>query len=235
MTSDSCTKIRIKICGITLPEQAVAIAQLGISTLGFICVKPSPRYIEPSRIAQIVAVLDQDSDQDSSPERPMPQRIGVFAQADLETIQATVTEGRLSGVQLHGDESLEICQTVRAALPAVELIKAIRVRSPQDLDQAREFGAIVDTLLLDAYDPKLLGGTGHRIDWQWLREFRPACPWLLAGGLNPENIAEALSLLSPNGIDVSSGVECWDGTGKGRSPGNKDIDAVKRLVLAIGA
>jgi phosphoribosylanthranilate isomerase len=79
----------------------------------------------------------------------------------------------------------------------------------------------VDALLLDAYHPHLLGGTGKTLDWETLQQFRPSCPWLLAGGLTPENVIDALSLLQPSGIDLSSGVE--------RSPGDKDLGKVARL------
>jgi phosphoribosylanthranilate isomerase len=205
--------LRVKICGITDAEQATAIAALGITTLGFICVRNSPRWIAPESIRAISQALETAA--------PGTRRIGVFAQADLATLDRTVALGRLTGVQLHGDESLEFVQAVRAALPEVELIKAVRVRDGADLAFAERFAATVDGLLLDAYHPQMLGGTGHRIDWQILQQFRPAVPWLLAGGLNPDNVVEALSLLQPGGIDLSSGVE--------HSPGDKDLAKVKML------
>jgi phosphoribosylanthranilate isomerase len=230
--------MRIKICGITQLEQAIAITKLRgrggsegdrrqVTALGFICVASSPRYIAPREMGALVTGL-------RSATRSLPQRIGVFAQAGWEQIDSTVREGQLSGVQLHGDESLEICAEVRDRLnalnqalshtgqPGIELIKAVRVRSPQDLDTARRFAPLVDTLLLDAYHPHMLGGTGHTLDWGLLDGFDPGCPWLLAGGLKPENIAAALASVTPAGIDLSSGVE--------RSPGDKDIDAVQRLL-----
>ncbi|NJR69307.1 MAG: phosphoribosylanthranilate isomerase [Synechococcales cyanobacterium CRU_2_2] len=227
--------LRIKICGITQPEQAIAIANLRASSepdgdrpgwdhrvtaLGFICVEASPRYIEPQAIGTIVEGLRTHTVN-------FPQRIGVFAQASLAQIQTTVEQGQLSGVQLHGDESPETCAQVRALLiqmgrPEIELIKAVRVRSPQDLDTAGRFASLVDTLLLDAYHPHILGGTGHSLDWAMLDRFQPGCPWLLAGGLKPDNIEAALARVAPAGIDLSSGVE--------RSPGDKDIQAVGRLL-----
>lgn len=227
--------LRIKICGITQPDQAIAITQLQerdrqhrlrqVSALGFICVEKSPRYIAPKDIGAIVDALQQDAPR-------LPQRIGVFAKANLEQIQTTVAQGLLSGVQLHGDESLEFCQQVRQGLAEagysdVELIKAVRVRSPEALEDAKTFATAVDTLLLDAYHPQILGGTGHTLDWGMLQSFNPGCPWLLAGGLKPENIATALATLNPAGIDLSSGVE--------KAPGDKDIDAVQRLLHNIAA
>ncbi len=227
--------LRIKICGITQPEQAIAITQLQerdrlnqlrqVSALGFICVEKSPRYIAPERIGDIVDALKQDAPR-------LPQRIGVFAKASLEQIQTTVEQGQLSGVQLHGDESLEFCQQVRQRLAKmdrsdVELIKAIRVRDAEALDAAQAFATVVDTLLLDAYHPQILGGTGHTLDWAMLQAFAPGCPWLLAGGLKPGNIATALETLNPAGIDLSSGVE--------HAPGDKDIEAVQQLLHNIAA
>lgn len=205
--------LRVKICGITQADQAIAITDLGIGTLGFICVRKSPRWIEPEAIGAIAHGLKTHS--------PATRRIGVFAQAELPMLLHTVEIGQLTGVQLHGDESLEFAQQVRAALPNVELIKAVRVRDGGDLALAERFAGTVDALLLDAYHPTQLGGTGHQIDWEILRQFRPAVPWLLAGGLNPENITEALDLLKPGGIDLSSGVE--------HLPGDKDLARVKKL------
>jgi phosphoribosylanthranilate isomerase len=206
--------MRIKICGIMKPDQGAAIVQLGIDSLGFICVPSSPRYVTPAQIATIGQAL---------PAVGYPvKKIGVFANADLGTIAATLAEGQLTGIQLHGDESIAFCQQARINLPGVELIKAIRVRDQADLERAKSYSAIVDYLLLDAYHPEQLGGTGQAIDWAMLAQFQPDCPWLLAGGLRPDNIAQALAQLKPNGVDLSSGVE--------HSPGDKDLQKVALLV-----
>lgn len=202
--------MRVKICGITKPEQGQAIAQLGATALGFICVQASPRYVAPKQIRLIVEPLMAKVD-----------RIGVFANATLADIIQIVAEAGLSAVQLHGSESLEFCERLRESLPAVEILKALRVRTPTCLTQAATYTRCVDTLLLDAYHPHLLGGTGKTLDWVMLQQFRPPCPWLLAGGLTPDNVLVALSELQPSGIDLSSGVE--------RSPGDKDLDKVAQL------
>ncbi len=209
--------LRIKICGITNPEQARAIAELGATALGFICASQSPRYVTPQQIGDIVGGLPLDP----TTGRISCDRIGVFVNADLATIQQTVAIGQLSGVQLHGDESPDFCAQLRDTLPPVELIKAFRVRSASTLAAIQTYETSVDTLLLDAYDPNLAGGTGHTIDWQALQEFRPRQPWFLAGGLTPANILTALRQLRPHGIDLSSGVE--------QSPGNKDLTKVAQL------
>jgi phosphoribosylanthranilate isomerase len=206
--------MRVKICGITQADQAVAIAHLGATALGFICVPASPRYLIPDRIAAISEAL-KDTIQ-----RPL-ETVGVFADADIETLEMAVKTGQLSTVQLHGNETPEQCREIRQQLPGTALIKALRIRSAEDLAQATRFEPEVDGLLLDAYHPHLLGGTGKTLDWASLKSFRPACPWLLAGGLTPENVAQALAQLSPDGIDLSSGVET--------APGIKDLNQVKRL------
>lgn len=207
--------MRVKICGITKPDQGRSIAQLGASSLGFMCVRRSPRYVEPEQIKAIVAVLPADA------RGNRVDRVGVFADAALDEICRVVAVADLSAVQLHGGESPQFCQQLRSVLPGVEIIKALRIRDAEALAQSALYQTHVDTLLLDAYDPNLLGGTGRTLDWSSLRTFRPNCSWLLAGGITPENVQDALSLVHPDGIDLSSGVEL--------APGDKDLQKVARL------
>jgi phosphoribosylanthranilate isomerase len=202
--------MRVKICGITKPEQGQAIAQLGATSLGFICVQASPRYVTPRQIRAVVEQLLVSVD-----------CIGVFANADCEQICQIVTEAGLSAVQLHGNESPQFCRTLRQSLPGIEILKALRVKTQECLERAGTYASCVDTLLLDAYHPQLLGGTGKTLEWVMLQQFCPSVPWFLAGGLAPDNILDALSMLQPDGIDLSSGVE--------RSPGDKDLDKVAHL------
>lgn len=209
--------MQVKICGITQVDQAIAIAHQGATDLGFICVAQSPRYVPPDRIAAIVQAL--------SAVQLRVNTVGVFANATTADVLAVVAQTGLSAVQLHGTESLEQCQQVRSQLPHTRLIKAIRVRSQADLDLALAYAAAVDALLLDAYHPDQLGGTGLTLDWRSLETFAPPCPWLLAGGLRPANIGQALTTLAPQGIDLSSGVE--------HSPGVKDLALVQQLFVQI--
>ncbi|PPS40353.1 phosphoribosylanthranilate isomerase [Chroococcidiopsis sp. TS-821] len=209
--------MRVKICGITKPEQAQAIAQLGATALGFICVPASPRYISTTQIQAIVSQIPRHV-----------ERIGVFANTSSEEIYQVAVTGDLTGIQLHGDESPEFCTELRQVLPAgVEIIKALRVRDSQALAQANLYTDCVDTLLLDAYHPHMLGGTGKTLNWTTLQQFCPSCPWLLAGGLTPENVSDALNQLKPHGIDLSSGVE--------RAPGDKDLAKVAQLFQQLAA
>jgi phosphoribosylanthranilate isomerase len=203
-------KMRIKICGITNLEQAIAIANLGATAIGFICFTKSPRYVKAESIREIADLFPKEID-----------RIGVFVNADIQEISSVVREGNLTGVQLHGDESPEFCQQLRRELPEIEFIKALRIKTPESVSEAEVYFNCVNTLLLDAYHPQLQGGTGKTINWEILKQFNSPLPWLLAGGLTPDNIQDALRQVKPMGIDLSSGVE--------RSPGDKDLDKVARL------
>jgi phosphoribosylanthranilate isomerase len=202
--------MRIKICGITQPEQGKAIASLGATALGFICVPATPRYVNSTQIRAVGEHLPENID-----------RIGVFANSSAEEICQIVAAAGLTGVQLHSDESPEFCYQLRSMLPHVEIIKALRVRSDRVQAQAERYSNCVDALLLDAYHPQQLGGTGKTLDWKTLQQFQSSCPWLLAGGLTPDNILDALKQVNPSGIDLSSGVE--------RVPGDKDLDKVAQL------
>ena len=207
--------MRVKICGIKAVEQGKQIASLGADSLGFICVEKSPRYITPQRIREIVNHLPEKVD-----------KVGVFADHNLAEIISVVREANLSAIQLHGAESPDFCRQLREAIPKnIELIKAFRIKDSNSLGTTLQYKDIVDTLLLDAYHPQILGGTGHTINWQDLIQFQPTQPWLLAGGLTPDNIKDALSDLKPNGIDLSSGVE--------RSPGDKDLAKVAQLFAEL--
>lgn len=230
--------MRIKICGITKAEQAREITQLGVATLGFICVPSSPRFISIDQILTIVKQLPEKT-----------EKIGVFANTTVNHIYQTVIDSELTGVQLHGDESPEFCENVRQLLPQTEIIKALRVKNLDTLIQSEIYFDSVDTLLFDAYHPDKLGGTGKTIDWQILQQFNPRLPWFLSGGLTPDNIRIALQNFMPNftsiklppnninsdnliannciGIDISSGVE--------RAPGDKDLTKIRQLLDNISA
>ena len=214
--------MRVKICGITQPKQGSAIAQLAQTksktspneitlALGFICVERSPRYVTPQQIKTIVEQLPANID-----------TVGVFADATLETIVKAIAVANLTAVQLHGTESPDYCRQLRQVIPSgIEIIKAFRIQTPNSLTETTAYLDCVDTLLLDAYHPQMLGGTGKTLNWSDLEQFKPLLPWMLAGGLTPDNIKDALSRLKPDGIDLSSGVE--------RSPGDKDINKVTKL------
>ena len=152
----------------------------------------------------------------------------MFADHSLAEIAKVVEEANLTSVQLHGKESPDFCDRLRQAIALdIEIIKAFRIKTADSLKETAKYSSCVDTLLLDAYHPQMLGGTGETIDWQDLKDCKPSLPWVLAGGLTPDNVTEALSRLQPDGIDLSSGVE--------RSPGDKDLDKVAELFKAIAS
>ena len=208
----------VKICGLIQPEQAVAIARLGANAIGFIGVRSSPRYVTPLQMQAMSQALIAGSLTDV-------ERVGVFVDATLATLTEAVKIGQLTTLQLHGEETPQACADIRHAYPNLKIIKAFRIRSEADLSSTSRYDGIVDALLLDAYHPQLLGGTGKTLPWQSLKGFQPGEPWILAGGLTPENVLEALANLSPNGIDLSSGVEI--------SPGNKSLAKAKQLFAAL--
>jgi phosphoribosylanthranilate isomerase len=212
--------LRVKICGLTQPDQAQAIVAMGADALGFMCVPVSPRYVSPAVIATITAALPTQT----LSHQPLA-KIGVFANATLACILETVAVGQLNGVQLHGQESPSFCRQLREQLPEVELIKAFRIKTVASVETTARYADVVNTFLLDAYSPQALGGTGIPWDWAMLQSFTPQRPWFLAGGLNPSNVSEALHTLRPDGIDLASGVES--------APGDKDLTLVSRLFSAL--
>ncbi|MCS5692679.1 phosphoribosylanthranilate isomerase [Cyanobium sp. FGCU-6] len=216
MEPESGCRPRLKVCGLRQPDQARAVASLGVDAMGVIGVAGSPRFVAADERASVFAAMAAGS----------PGCQGVLVVADpSDDDLATLAAGHGHAVvQLHGQESVERCAVLRERL-GLPLWKAVRVRSPQDLDAALAYAAVVDALLLDAWVPDQLGGTGHRIPIEWLEDFAPPLPWWLAGGLSPERLPEVLRRLQPQGLDVSSGVE--------DAPGVKNLGRVRALVAAL--
>lgn len=184
---------KIKICGITNIDDAVKATQLGVDLLGFNFYPKSPRYIEPQQAEKIIRKLPAFVD-----------IVGVFVNADADTIRKTAGDLMLDWVQLHGDENPEFCTQLNN-MPA-QIIKAVRIKNGNDIEYAKNFAA--DALLLDAYNPSLYGGTGRRFDWSTLPELTGHIlgRTFLAGGINPENVIEAIGY-GFYGIDICSGIE----------------------------
>ena len=206
--------MRIKICGITDVLTAQTIAKMGVDTLGFICVPQSPRYVSTSAIKEIVGAIPVQI-----------STIGVFVNTPVTEIKDIVETTGLSGIQLHGEEKPEVCSQLQELLPNVEIIKAWRLKHPENLKQLEDYYPVIDTLLLDAYQANAYGGTGKTLNWNDLTSFRPPRPWLLAGGITPDNVVTALNTVSCNGIDISSGVEI--------APGKKDLERVNKLLQVL--
>jgi len=211
--------MHVKICGITKPDQALAIAQLGADYLGYICVSSSPRFVTPEQVDLITNKFTNNV------QNHKLGHVGVFLDVDIAEISKYINISNINTIQLHGDESIEFCQQVKLKFPQIKLIKAFRIKNRKTLDHILPYTNHVDVVLLDAYDPQLAGGTGKTIDLSILKDFQPSCDWWLAGGLSPQNLEMAIAQLQPDGIDVSSGVEI--------SAGNKDVEQVRNLLKVV--
>ncbi len=186
--------VKVKICGITNVDDAMAAVDFGADALGFVFVKKSPRYIHPKKAVLIIDKLP-----------PFIQTVGVFANETIEHIEAAISMARIDMVQLHGDEPPDMCKLTR------RVIKAIRVKSLESLAPLRKYRRHVSGFLLDTYTPDKLGGTGMIFNWDIAAEAKQFGPIVLAGGLTPDNVAEAVRHVKPYGVDVSSGVELEKG------------------------
>ncbi len=205
--------VHVKICGITNLGDARAAADAGADLLGFVFYPPSSRYIQPERAGEIIAALRRRGN--------APKCVGVFVNDSVEQVRSVMATAQLDLAQLHGDEPVE---TMHALAPQV--FKAFRPRTMQDARAAvDEYHAAVNgnqpSFLIDAHDLKRYGGTGARADWTVAGQIAREYPSLLAGGLSPENVAEAIGVVLPWGVDVSSGVE--------RAPGQKDHRLVREF------
>jgi len=198
----------IKVCGITNEEDGLAAAQLGADALGFVFA-PSPRRISPEKARQIIKALP-----------PLVQTVGVFVDEDLGEVSSVAEMCGLDILQFHGSESADYCDSFDQ-----RVIKAIRLRNRQDLKSLAEYDGVVHALLLDTYLPDKLGGTGMTFNWQWALEAGKYGRIILAGGLNPENVAAAISKVKPYGVDASSGLE--------QSPGVKDHEKMAQFIESI--
>jgi phosphoribosylanthranilate isomerase len=194
----------VKICGITRAEDAEAAVAAGAGAIGFVFWPTSPRFIDPHRARQIAAMLP-----------PFVTAVGVFVNQPLAYVNGVASLVRLGAVQLHGDETPQF-----AAAVSSPVIKAVSVGGVD----TRAWPART-TLLLDVHDPMARGGTGRTIDWTAAAGVAAQREILLAGGLTPDNVADAVARVRPFGIDVSSGVE--------RAPGIKDHQRLRALFEAV--
>lgn len=201
---------RIKICGITTRDDADAAVAAGADALGFILFEKSPRYTSPERVQDIVAGLP-----------PFVTTVGVFVNTPAEQVNAVSRNCGLHAVQLHGDETPRFCEQIEGTV-----IKVFRVQDARWREAAAPYR--VHALLFDTFEPDRYGGTGKTFDWNLISHTPHRL--ILSGGLNPENVQEAIRHVRPYGVDTSSGVEA--------EPGRKDhrkvqdfVDAVKQVDL----
>jgi phosphoribosylanthranilate isomerase len=203
---------RVKICGVTRLEDASAAVELGAWAIGLNHWPGSPRFVDGVVAAEIGAALKRRC-----------ETVGVFVNPSLEEVTGAVENAGLTMVQLHGDEGPSFCAEV-ARRSGVRVIKALRVRSAADVRAAEAFR--VDYHLLDTHRTGVRGGTGESFDWELVRERSSQIPMILAGGLDPDNVAEAIAVTRPYAVDVASGVES--------KPGVKDHALMEALIAAAG-
>lgn len=204
----------VKICGLRDPENLRVAAEAGARFAGFVFYPPSPRFLEIEQ-ARILA--------ESLPEGLLG--VGLFVDPSDEEISRVLGTVPLDMIQLHGEESPERVAEI-AALANLPVIKAIRLRAPEDIGEAEKYEEVADWLLFDSkIDHDLPGGTGQRFDWEILKNRTFKKPWMLSGGLTPENVAEALKILKPGAMDVSSGVEAARGV--------KDPEKIRAFLKSV--
>jgi phosphoribosylanthranilate isomerase len=203
--------VKVKICGITNREDALAAVKLGADVLGFIFAS-SPRQVSPQKARRII---------DEIP--PFVKVVGVFVNEEADTIRQLISFCGLDLVQLHGNESAEFC---RDLMPYA--IKALRIKDKSSLEVCPSFQGRVRGMLLDTYVKDQAGGTGMTFDWGLAKEAKAfGIPVILSGGLRPSNIEHAVQIVDPYAVDVNSGVE--------DQPGRKSYALMKELMVRLGS
>ena len=196
---------KIKVCGLTREDDAIVCAGVGADFLGFIFVPSTPRYLEPEQAAGIAAKVRENGN--------APKFVGVFRDASRDYMREIASVVGLDLIQLHGNESDDDIRDL-----GIPVIKTIRVGDTLPDTHGSPNAA---WLLFDTFDERRSGGTGRRFDWSLLALYERSKPFFLSGGLTPENVVAAISLVRPDAIDISSGLES--------SPGVKDHGKVARL------
>lgn len=186
--------VRVKICGITRAEDLQAACKAGADALGFVFYAKSPRNLSIEQAAGLIQRMP-----------PFVQSVGLFVNADPAFVRSVLSAAPLDLLQFHGDETPEYCKQFNRPY-----LKAVRVKPGVDLLKYAQDFADARALLLDAYVPGVPGGTGERFDWSLIPASLPK-PIVLSGGLNPDNVAEAVHSVKPWAVDVSSGVEAAPG------------------------
>ncbi len=202
---------RVKICGVTRADDARLAVEMGAAAVGFNFYPPSPRYIAPRDAAEIIRKLP-----------PLVATVGILAdETDAAHVAGVAREAGVTVIQLHGPRFP--ADDAQEELRGFRLIRAVAVRDsfrPEELASLK-----ADAFLMDAYDPKLIGGTGKSFDWNLAREAKRYGTIILAGGLTPENVGEAIRQVRPFAVDVASGVES--------APGKKDPVKLRAFFLAV--
>jgi len=207
--------IRVKICGLTRPEDVFAAADAGAAYCGFVFFPKSPRN------------LSIDAARDLAVEVPVGiAKVALVVNADDDLLDAITGSVPIDMLQLHGTESPGRVSEIRSRY-GLPVMKAVGVADAEDVAALDDYAVVADQILVDAKPPKhatLPGGNGVSFDWRLISNRRWSVPWMLAGGLTPQNVAEAIALTGAKQLDVSSGVES--------APGVKDVDAIREFMQA---
>lgn len=219
---DPASPVAVKICGLKEPEHAVTAVDAGAAYLGFNFVERSPRYVTPERARDIADALASASDR-------VVGLVGLFADPSDAAIDAALEHAPLTFIQLHGHEPVERVVAVKERL-GLPVIKAVSIASRDDLEALDRYGDVADILLVDAKPPPetgLTGGGGVAFDWRLIADRAWRRPWMLAGGLTQQNVADAIRITGAPAVDLSSGVES--------SRGVKDPQKICAFLEAVSA
>lgn len=200
---------KVKICGITNLEDARFASGAMVDYLGFIFTESSPRYIDPEKAGAIVNWVEG------------PEKIGVFMNQPLDDVNVLAKFSGIDLVQLHGNETIEYCQLIEK--PIIKVIHVGESSTKEEIEtQVALYSEVADYLLFDTKANGKFGGTGKTFDWSLLDEIADDIPFFLAGGLNPENVSQAIETVQPFAVDLNSGVE--------EEPGLKDFEKIEQLM-----
>jgi phosphoribosylanthranilate isomerase len=207
--------VKVKICGLTDEEAASVAAEAGADYVGVVFFPASPRHVSIERAAEVLEFVPREV-----------LKVGLFVDPDDALLDSVMDNVRLDYLQLHGAESPERVEAIRQEY-GMPVIKALGIADVADLDKALVYAQVADTLLFDAKPADSAGrpgGNAQAFDWTLLKGRKWPCPWLLAGGLTPDNVAEAIRLSGAKAVDVSSGVES--------APGVKDHALIRKFIAA---
>ena len=208
LAAGSAARTRVKVCGLTRPEDALAAARLGADAVGLIFYPKSPRGVDIDTARTVRAAVP-----------PYVTVVGVFVDPEAELVTRAIREVALDLVQFHGDEPPEFCQSFGRPF-----IKAVRMRAGVDLREVAGRYSSARALMLDSFEPGKHGGTGKTFDWSLIpRDL--GVPFILAGGLTPDNVASAVASTSPFAVDANGGVES--------SPGIKDHAKIEAFIREV--
>ena len=209
--------VATKICGLRLPSEIEAAANYGARWIGMVFYPPSPRHLQLEEARSLASFAEKNA--------PKLQRVALTVDADDPTLEEIIYAASPAFLQCHGSETPERIAQIKTKF-GLSVIKSVRITDANDLKQAEELEEVADMMLFDSapIDASLPGGTGHSFNWSVMQEWQGKKPWLLAGGLTPQNVKEAITASGAEAVDVSSGVES--------APGTKDLTAIRDFIRA---